>query len=44
MAWVYFNPNPWRLNTDDCTVRTLCTARGILFVKVRVSRKIVEMA
>lgn len=25
MAWVYFNPNPWGLNTDDCTVRALCS-------------------
>ena len=29
MAWVYFNPNPWGLNTDDCTVRALCTVLGI---------------
>lgn len=24
MAWVHFNPNPWGLTTDDCTVRALC--------------------
>lgn len=29
MAWVYFNPNPWGLNTDDCTVRALCAVLGM---------------
>lgn len=23
MAFVYFNPNPYRLSTDDCTVRAV---------------------
>lgn len=29
MAWVYFNPNPWGWNTDDCTVRALCAVLGV---------------
>ncbi len=29
MAWVYYNPNPWRLSTDDCTVRALSLALGM---------------
>lgn len=29
MAYVYFNPNPWRLTTDDCTVRAISCALGL---------------
>lgn len=29
MAYVHFNPNPWRLATDDCTVRALCAVLRI---------------
>lgn len=26
MAYVHFNPNPFRLTTDDCTVRAISCA------------------
>ena len=29
MAYVHFNPNPWRLSTDDCTVRAISCALGL---------------
>lgn len=29
MAYVHYNPNPWRLTTDDCTVRALSLALGM---------------
>ena len=29
MAYVYFNPNPWRLTTDDCTVRAISCVLGL---------------
>lgn len=29
MAYVHFNPNPFRLTTDDCTVRAISCALGL---------------
>lgn len=29
MAYVHYNPNPWRLTTDDCTVRAISCVLGL---------------
>ena len=29
MAWAFYNPNPWRLSTDDCAPRALSAVFGI---------------
>ena len=29
MAYIYFNPNPWRLTTEDCAPRALSAVLGL---------------